>query len=159
MWLMMRTLQDQEEHFTTEDERSFLLKKGVRASVGKANFAAFCSTKSLAYAFLPSKLRKFFRPKTVSEYTSQTPNLLKIRSTFSLIEAAKSEGYIEHGIKREDGVLRVREDRIHISPAGDDFCSYLGGLESLVRKYPRAWSMLGLSILPWLYNIAKATVL
>ncbi len=153
MWLMMRTLQDQEEHFTTEDKRSFLLEKGVRASVGVDKFAAFCSSKSLAYAFLPSGMRKLLRPKKVSEYTNQKPNAQKLRSIFSLIKIAKHEGYIEHGIKRgEDGVLRPQEDRIRISPAGDDFCSYFGGLESLIKKYPSMWGLVGLSVLPWLYS-------
>lgn len=155
MWLMIRVLQDQEEHFIdSDDNKLFFLEKGVRASVGRNKFASYCSGKSILYAFFPIWIRKWFRPKTVSDYAKQTPNTKKMRSIYSLIDTAQRCGYVDYGKKKtkSGNIEEVRDRIIRVSEKGDEFCSYFEGLELLIKKYPRLWGIIGLSLIPWLYT-------
>ncbi len=151
---MLKMLQEQEEHFIDESERSpeKIGKLGTRASLGLNKFAAYYSKKTIFIAFLPSFVICWFRPKKVATYTdTKNPNIKKLRSIHSLIKFSEKLGYIEYGKKlNKDSELKEVKGKIRISPDGDDFVTYFGGLEALIKKYPSIWTIVALSLIPWL---------
>lgn len=151
MWLMLRLLKDSEEHFYAQDNRApEKLGSGVRATVGTPGFVAYCSKCFLLLGMIPFWAMKWFRPKDIKEYSKIPGDLGKTRSLLSLIDSAKKDGYVEppkKGSKQDNGI-----DRIRISPNGDDFITYFGGIEALLRKHPSVYSIVGLSLLPWIIS-------
>src|SRR3989338_7369944 len=95
MWLVLRLLKDQEEHFYSEQIVSKLkLIQGIRATIGISGFVAYFSMHSLWRGALPFWFIKQFRPKTYVEYTSKTGNTENMRTILSILASVKSDGYV-----------------------------------------------------------------
>jgi len=149
MWMLLRLLEDQEEHFYCVDERTLeKFSKGMRACVGEPAFAAYCSNHALVRGILPFWALRYFRPDSVKKYTQEKANIQKMRAMLSLISSAKSDGYIDAPKKTSEEPNAP--DKIRISHAGDEFITYAGGLEALIRRYPSLWGLIAISLVPWI---------
>ncbi len=150
IWLMLRLLQDQENHFISENPNSErFITRGIRASVGLQNFVDYCSKKNLLVAILPTWALRYFRPDHTDRYADVSPNLKKLRAAHSMIDSAIDYGFISYGNKRNgEGIIEVNRNFIRISPSGDEVVGYFGFLESFVKKFPATWILITLSFVP-----------
>jgi len=162
MWLVLRVLQHQEEYIIQSNQTyTKMFKDGKRLFANPSEFISECSNLQIGLAFLPRYFRTPLRPKKVGEIILE-PIGSKIRDLDSIIRDASNLGYIETAKqlgKKPMNPNKGREDAIRISPKGDDFVTYFGGLETLVKKYPQAWAFLILTLSPsWLPWIVKHIV-
>ena len=145
MWLVLRVLQYQEDVLATQGATeggkpipSDLIMGGVFAD--RKPFVAHVSTMNLWKAVLPKRLRASMFPLTVLD--EQRVKRDKVRKLYSLIRLADQYGYIESC--RDNPVEDMR-----LSPSGDNFITYWGGLNALIKTYPHAWGLLVITLLPY----------
>jgi len=156
MWLILRVLSFQEEYIILNEESSINdYKNGLTPFCDKRSFVVDCTGLNLFKSILPSFFKKSIRPRREDEENIKV-NKKKIREFDSLIELAKIKGFIE--VPKENmvsiGVVSKLPKKIspsiRLSPLGNHFITYFGGLEALIKEFPKLWSLIGFSLIPWI---------
>lgn len=161
IWLLMRTLKCQEEHvINLTPNAKDLYTQGAYPLVPKNAFVIDATGMNIWLAFLPRFLQKGLLPRRQSEPSRKFRNkLLKDRD--SLLRRAYAKKYLE-GKSDTDYNQQTNElpDKIRTSPEGDDFATYMGGFNALLKEYPQAWSFLVVALspswIPWLIKHAAS---
>ncbi|MBU6370602.1 MAG: hypothetical protein KGH93_00460 [Patescibacteria group bacterium] len=156
MWLLLRILAYQEECIFSEQKDSAQeYQNGSVLYANQKGFITDATTYNLFRAILPERFRVSLKPKKQGEKTRV--NESRIRELDSLIELAKTKGFIDspkEGMQPKSIVTKkpqkINRPAIRLSPLGDQFITYWGGLEIFIKTFPGVWGIVGISLVPWL---------
>lgn len=151
VWLAVRTIQFQEDYIFINDPQSLKhYKDDGDPFIPIRQLTLHMATFDLWLAFLWKGARGSQKPALDGFIDESKIRKERIRQIDSMIRDALQRGYLETSKERQKEIMQ--EDDVRISPKGDDFATYVGGIEALLSAYPRTWILIaaGLSSPVWI---------